>query len=308
MKTRIFLILAVLFAFGTASHAQATKSIPLGKKGTIGLDTRIPAQASKNTINAAVDRRIAAARAQAQARAAKRQASKPSSDWLTKEDIVDEKDYVVTPAGNIKKGSWEACEYFANWEKRQFELNMPEEQFESSREMVFLQFDISNEYCQILAQQRQIRPVQVDSAHLPSVAVIPSIPADLHINVNPDVTLPKVNVAQVTEPIVLSEKQNMATTSERPKAAKFSWLEVRNSDDEDKVLLPHGLTPRKAKRYLKHFVRDNYDDLTQALRNQKEGTRLNVGQRRLLTSYDSLCSWYKDTHPGEACPDPESFL
>lgn len=307
MKTRIFLILAVLFAFVTASHAQATKSIPLGKKGAIGLNTRIPVQANNAAISANIDRRIAAARAQAQAQAAK-QAPQPSSDWLTKEDMVDEKDYVVTPAGNIKKGSWQACEYFTKWEKRQFELNMPEEQFASSREMVFLQFDISDEYCQILAQQRQIQPVRINP-DAPSFASVPSIPTDLHINVNPDVTLPKVNTAQVTEPIVSQEEESLAANTARPQEARFSWTEVhRDNNPETQIVLPRGLTPRKAKRYLKHFVRDNYDDLTQALTNKKKKVRLNVGQRRLLTSYDSLCGWYKDTHPGETCPPPESFL
>lgn len=304
MKTRIFLILAVLFAFTTASHAQATKSIPLGKKGSIGLNTRIPVQANAS-INAAIDCKIATARAKAQAQAAK-QAPQPSSDWLTKEDMVDERDYVVTPAENIKKGSWQACEYFAKWEKRQFELNMPEEQFESSREMVFLEFDISSEYCQILAQQRQVRPIQIDTKHLPSFASVPSVPTDLHINVNPDVTLPDVNTAQATEPIVSSEEKDMDANAVQPQAARFSWMEVRHTGTD--VLLPHGLTPHKAKRYLKHFVRDNYDDLTQALTTQKKKKRLNIGQRRLLTSYDSLCGWYTDTHPGESCPAPESFL
>ncbi len=269
MKTRILFIIIVLAVSPAFVHAQATSS-------------------KTHSLDAAIDRQVAAAQTHA-ARPVRHHAAAPKGSSLTKEELADGKDYVVTPAGNIPKTSWQACEYFYNWQKRQKELNMPESQIEIDRERILIQFDISDEYCQVLAQTHA--PATTNLATVPAASVIP---VDLTVSLKPNVQLPDINPAEiaVSQPIIAEQKN---TT---PRA---------QTNMEQEFDIPIGITKRKAKRYLKHFVRENYDDLHSALENREQGQRLSVAQRRALTSYDSLCAWYEGTHH-QPCPPPEAFL
>ena len=157
--------------------------------------------------------------------------------------------------------------------------------------MLLAQFDISDDYCRVLAQQHTSVTM-----HLANVPATPVTPEDLTISLNPNVQLPVIHLGEVaaSHPIITEE--------DIPHPTIQSQVEMNQISD-----IPSNITPRKAKRYLKHFVRDNYNELHLALENQKSGQRLPIAQRRLLSSYESLCSWYEGTHH-TPCPSPEVFL
>ncbi len=284
MKTRILFIIIALAVSPVFVHAQAARTFPKS-----AMDTHSSAASPKTqSLNAAITRQVAVAQVHA-ARPFQPHSATPKGSSLTKEELADGKDYIVTPAGNIKKTSWQACEYFYNWQKRQAELNMPESQIEIDRERILIQFDISDEYCQVVAQART--PATLNLETFPAASLTP---VDLTVSVNPNVQLPAINPAEIaaSHPII-AEQKNPILRGQTNMDQKFD--------------IPVGITKRKAKRYLKHFVRENYTNLHAALENREQGQRLSVAQHRAFTSYDSLCAWYEGTHH-QPCPPPEAFL
>lgn len=294
MKKLIFLLIIGLCAGLESLYAQATQSIPLGKKGGWSVDTHIPVHLNMTGFNAAINRQLANAQ-----RMVPTHKIDVSDLRLEKGDLESSQAYVVTPQGNIQKSSWQACEYFYKWEKRQSDISTPLEQFAGNREMLQITFDISDEYCAVLAQQQQANEAhtQIHLAHTPGVPV-PVTHTDL--TVSPAIELPDIDVSLHLVADNQEQPQCAPVVNQEPR----SWNEVRQAQGWDPNIK---ITPRQSKRYLKRFVRENYEDLSIALFRQQTGKPLSILQRRLLTGYDSLCSLYQIA-TGNTCPTPAELL
>ena len=103
MKHTIILCLISFLLTPVWAHAQATRTLKLGKR--MGIDTHIPIQIDQTALNRKIMAQLEHARP-------KVSHAKGGMGILTKEDLRDEKEYVVTPEGDIQRGSIEACEYF----------------------------------------------------------------------------------------------------------------------------------------------------------------------------------------------------
>lgn len=258
-------------------QAQATKSIPLGKN--IGIDTRIPVKTDTSAVDRAVQHQLEQARQQNKTKqsAQHKQVSSRESLQLYQEDIVNDRNYVSTPQGDIRKGSWQACEYFYNWDKHQKDRSsMTVEQYQAQRDIVLLTFGISADYCSVLAQYRnpaQLTPLQLADNTAPDIAH-----ADLHLSL----TVP--------------------ATSQQSKGERASWIKELRATEYVQTSWP----PRKIKRYLKEYMQENCTAVQEALEMRNKGKSLRAKQRLALSGYDSLCQAYENTfgQSAEVCLQP----
>lgn len=274
MRYLLFLSISCLL-IPAAAQAQATKSIPISRNW--GIDTHIPQTVNRDTLVANINRRIA--RAQEQALRAQRAQQRRLHDQdvrLAREEVANENDYVVTPQGNIRKRSWQACKYYEQWLQQQGALHLPAEQLRTQQEMVLFTFDLTENYCKVLAQQHT----------LPDVSGVS--------------VLPPANIAQLAQPHITPTEEPLLRVSAHtalPAPEQSSWKDV-----VDRGYDPAPVSKGKAKRYLKEFLKENKADLERALALKARQERMNPGLRRLLTSYDSLCAQYERS-VGQPSPD-----
>ncbi len=257
-------------------YAQATKSIPLGKK--IGIDTRVPIQTNTAAVDRAVQQQLDQARRQAQAQenARRQQAKNRESLSLHKDDMSNENEYVATPQGDIRKGSWQACEYFYTWDKHQQKYNIALDQYQTQREMILLMFDISEDYCNVLAQQRK----QAEELPLEFVPGRPNFAATSVPGTVQDQPIAHQPVA------VQSSAQADVPTQQQE---TVSWAEYRKNETSSNW----HVSPRKIKRYIKEYVAQNCTTLQESLELQTKKEYLRSRHRIALTGYHSLCQAYE---------------